>query len=99
MPRRGNRPSGSSQERTDEASSRAAWGVAAAALMARSHVLTPRGLPLAWPLRRSWRLPLCRAGSPAETVLVAALAGAAGLWLLRHHLPLAALAHGPWHQA
>ena len=38
-------------------------------------LLTPRGLRLAWPLRRSWSLPLCRTGSPAEALIVMALAG------------------------
>ncbi len=34
-------------------------------------MLTPAGLRLAWPLRGNWGLPLCRAGSPAEPVIVA----------------------------
>ncbi len=33
-------------------------------------MLTPRGLRLAWPLRRSWGVPLCRTGSPAEPLIV-----------------------------
>jgi inner membrane protein len=37
-------------------------------------MLTPRGLRLAWPLRRSWGLPLCRTGSPMEATIVIALA-------------------------
>ncbi|HEX3848542.1 MAG TPA: metal-dependent hydrolase [Steroidobacteraceae bacterium] len=36
-------------------------------------MLTPRGLRLAWPLRKSWGLPLCRTGSPTETIIVIAL--------------------------
>jgi inner membrane protein len=36
-------------------------------------MLTPRGLKLAWPLRGSWGLPLCRTGSPMETIIVIAL--------------------------
>ncbi len=36
-------------------------------------MLTPRGLRLAWPLRRTWTLPVCRTGSPAEAVIVTAL--------------------------
>jgi inner membrane protein len=35
--------------------------------------LTPRGLPLAWPLKRRWALPLLRAGSALEPLLVGAL--------------------------
>jgi inner membrane protein len=33
-------------------------------------MLTPRGLRLAWPLRRTWGLPVCRTGSPMETIIV-----------------------------
>ncbi len=33
-------------------------------------MLTPRGLRLAWPMRRTWGLPVCRTGSPAETIIV-----------------------------
>ena len=36
-------------------------------------MLTPRGLRLAWPLRKTWGLPLCRTGSPTEGVIVAVL--------------------------
>src|ERR1700733_9049139 len=36
-------------------------------------MLTPRGLRLAWPLRKSWGLPLCRTGSPMEATIVIAL--------------------------
>lgn len=32
--------------------------------------LTPRGLPLAWPLKRRWALPLLRTGSAAEPLVV-----------------------------
>ncbi len=35
--------------------------------------LTPRGLPLAWPLKRRWALPLLRTGSAAEPLLVGAV--------------------------
>lgn len=38
-------------------------------------MLTPRGLRLAWPLRRNWGLPICRTGSPAEALIVLALMG------------------------
>lgn len=34
-------------------------------------LLTPGGLRLAWPLRGTWSLPLCRTGSPFEPLLVA----------------------------
>lgn len=36
-------------------------------------MLTPRGLRLAWPLRKTWGIPLCRTGSPMETSIVIAL--------------------------
>ncbi len=36
-------------------------------------MLTPRGLRLAWPLRRTWGWPLCATGSAAEPVVVAGL--------------------------
>ena len=38
-------------------------------------LLTPRGLRLAWPLRRTWSLPLCRPGSAMEPLIVVVLAG------------------------
>jgi inner membrane protein len=47
-------------------------------------MLTPQGLRLAWPLRRTWALPLCRTGSPMEAVVVLALVCGAGWWVLRH---------------
>lgn len=60
-------------------------GVSALAVGYLSHLgadmLTPRGLRLAWPLRRTWALPLCRTGSPAEPVIVLLLAGGIGWWL------------------
>lgn len=34
-------------------------------------LLTPGGLRLLWPLRGTWSLPLCRAGSPFEPLVVA----------------------------
>ncbi len=62
--------------------------VAALAVGYLSHLaadmLTPRGLRLAWPLRRTWGVPLCRTGSPMEPVIVAALACAAAWRLLSH---------------
>jgi inner membrane protein len=36
-------------------------------------LLTPAGLRLAWPLKGTWALPLCRAGSPFEPLVVALL--------------------------
>ena len=36
-------------------------------------MLTPQGLRLAWPLRKTWGLPLCRTGSPMEGIIVALL--------------------------
>lgn len=51
--------------------------IAALAIGYLSHLaadmLTPRGLRLAWPLRRVWGWPVCRTGSPAEPVIVAGL--------------------------
>jgi len=36
-------------------------------------MLTPSGLRLAWPLRQTWALPLCKSGSPFEPLVVALL--------------------------
>lgn len=36
-------------------------------------LLTPAGLRLAWPMRGTWSLPLCRTGSPFEPLLVAVI--------------------------
>ena len=47
-------------------------------------MLTPRGLRLAWPLRGSWGLPLCRTGSPMETTIVIALVGGIAWRFLLH---------------
>jgi inner membrane protein len=46
-------------------------------------MLTPRGLRLAWPLRGSWGVKLCRTGSPAEGLIVLSLVCALAWWLLR----------------
>jgi inner membrane protein len=43
-------------------------------------MLTPQGLRLAWPLRGTWGLPLCRTGSPMEGVVVLALICLVGWW-------------------
>ncbi|MBD0273309.1 MAG: metal-dependent hydrolase [Acetobacteraceae bacterium] len=40
-------------------------------------LLTPGGLRLAWPLRGTWALPLCRSGSPFEPLVVALVLSAA----------------------
>lgn len=59
-------------------------------------MLTPQGLRLAWPLRGTWCLPLCRTGSPMEPAIVVALLIGLAWWFLRHNavaaLP-AALSH------
>jgi inner membrane protein len=33
--------------------------------------LTPKGLRLAWPIKKNWGIPLCKAGSPLEPLVVA----------------------------
>jgi inner membrane protein len=48
-------------------------------------MLTPRGLRLAWPFRRTWALPVCRTGSQMEPIIVLALIGGITWWLLRHN--------------
>lgn len=53
------------------------WATDAVAVGYASHLaadmLTPNGLRLAWPVRRTWSLPLCKSGSQAEPLVVAAL--------------------------
>lgn len=48
-------------------------------------MLTPQGLRLAWPLRRTWGLPVCRTGSPAEPIIVTVLCAGAWWLLVRRH--------------
>ena len=66
-------------------------GVSALVIGYLSHLaadmLTPRGLRLAWPLRRTWGIPLCRTDSAMEPVIVTAIAGCTAWWLLRHYMP------------
>jgi inner membrane protein len=50
--------------------------------------LTPGGLRLAWPLRRIYRLPLCRTGSITEVAFVALVTVWVGLRLARVAMPL-----------
>lgn len=45
-------------------------------------MLTPRGLRLAWPLQRTWGLPLCRTGSATEAVIVVLICAGA-VWSLQ----------------
>lgn len=63
--------------------------VAALAVGYGSHLaadmLTPQGLRLWWPLKRTWGLPLCRTGSVAEALVVGLLCGAAG-WMAHARL-------------
>ena len=58
------------------------WIAAPLAIGVLSHLaadlLTPAGLRLAWPMRRTWSLPLCRAGSAMEPLVVALLLTVAG---------------------
>jgi len=61
-------------------------GVSALVVGYLSHLaadmLTPQGLRLAWPHRRTWGFPLCRTGSPTESIIVLVLAGGLAWWLL-----------------
>jgi inner membrane protein len=47
-------------------------------------MLTPQGLRLAWPMRGTWGIPLCRTGSATESVIVATLACGLLWWAFRH---------------
>ena len=69
-------------------------GVSALATGYLSHLaadmLTPQGLRLAWPLRRTCGFPVCRTVSPAEPLIVLSLLAGVGWWTFRHsaiHLP------------
>jgi inner membrane protein len=57
-------------------------------------LVTPQGLRLAWPLRGTWCLPLCRTGSPMEGIIVFALVCVVG-WrvVVRAAGPIGALPH------
>jgi inner membrane protein len=73
-------------------------GVAALAVGYLSHLaadmLTPRGLRLAWPLRGTWGLPLCRTDSGMEPFIVTILVCGIVWWLLpRHFSGLVAWSH------
>jgi inner membrane protein len=67
-------------------------GISALAIGYLSHLaadmLTPQGLRLAWPLRGTWGIPLCRTGAVWEPVVVMILAGGSVWWVLRLHLPV-----------
>src|ERR1700728_1161196 len=64
-------------------------GISALVIGYLSHLaadmLTPQGLRLAWPARRTWGLPLCRTDSPMEPIIVTTMAAGTAWWLLRHH--------------
>lgn len=57
-------------------------------------LLTPGGLRFAWPLRRTWALPLCKTGSPFEPLIVALLLFWAGSGTL-----VPPLLHEVWNQS
>lgn len=54
-------------------------------------MLTPKGLRLAWPMKETWALPICRTGSAAEPAIVMAFVALIAWWCVRHHVSL--LAH------
>ncbi len=62
--------------------------VSALAIGYASHLaadmLTPQGLPLTWPLRVAWGVPICRTGSRMESVVVVAVVCGVAWWLLAH---------------
>jgi inner membrane protein len=47
-------------------------------------MLTPQGLRLTWPLRKTWGLPVCRTGSPAEPIIVLTLVVGMLWWTFEH---------------
>lgn len=49
-------------------------------------MLTPRGLRLAWPLRQTWGVPVCRTGSPAEAMIVLGLVCGLVWWAISRHV-------------
>jgi inner membrane protein len=59
-------------------------------------MLTPQGLRLAWPLRGTWGLPLCRTGSPTEGFVVLALLGCLTCWFFRHSVAVFPYAMRHW---
>ncbi len=62
-------------------------------------MLTPRGLRLAWPYPKTWGLPLCRTGSPAEGLIVITLTGFVLWWALAHgHGGQLFTPYWPYHQ-
>ena len=54
-------------------------------------MLTPRGLRLAWPLRKAWSVPVYNTGSPAEAAVVA------GICVLGGCVVFQGEAHGLFH--
>jgi inner membrane protein len=72
-------------------------GVYALAIGYLSHLaadmLTPQGLRLAWPLRGTWSLPLCRTDSSMESVVVTVVAGGSLWWVLRSHFAISVWPH------
>ncbi len=66
-------------------SSRAALSAIAIGYLSHlaADMLTPRGLRLAWPLRRTWGWPVCATGSAAEAVVVTGLCLLAGCAVLQ----------------
>jgi inner membrane protein len=63
-------------------------GISALAVGYLSHLaadmLTPQGLPLAWPSRKTWALPVCRTGSTTEPAIVLILVSGVIWWIVAH---------------
>jgi inner membrane protein len=76
-------------------------GVSALVVGYLSHLaadmLTPQGLRLAWPNRRTWSLPLCRTGSAAESVVVTMLVCGVAWWVFQRGGGIAGLSHAVMH--